>query len=108
MLHRSELGEHASKFPADRKGHVPEHHDHWSKMDFDHGAEDPNEAGISAEERERRIRFLDEQWWPRVIAQVHEERAKLAKLPGGTPIRRWRESVMTDTPVQHGFEPGEL
>jgi len=73
MIHKSELGEHAERFPADSAGHVPEQGDDWRGMSFEHGPHDPDEKGISDEERQRRIEHLDQEWWPNVIAQVNEE-----------------------------------
>jgi hypothetical protein len=103
MFHKSELGEHARRFPSDRNGNVPEHDDHWRDMEFEHGPNDPNEEGVSEEERKRRIKYLDEEWWPEVIARVNKEKEKLASLPGGNPIHRWREEVVKDEPQPHGF-----
>lgn len=110
MLHKSELGEHADRFPADRDGNVPEHGDSWSDLNFEHGPNDPHEEGISDEERARRMQFLDAEWWPQVIAQVNDEKQKLSQLPGGNPIRKWRENVIDDAMPrqQHGFEAGEI
>jgi len=108
MLHNSELGEHTDRFPCDRDGRVPEHGDHWSDMRFDHGPNDPDEAGIGDAERARRIEYLDKQWWPQVLARVHAEREKLDRLPGGNPIKRWREQVIKPPPEQHGFQVGEI
>jgi len=108
MFHRSELGDHAHKFPADRDGHVPEHHDHWRNMNFDHGEHDPHEPGISEEERQRRVAYLDHNWWPKIIAHVNDEKQKLAQSPQGMPIHRWRQQVMEEPPQQHGFEAGEM
>ena len=106
MLHISELGEHAHRFHAhaDKDGHVPEHGDHWTNMKFDQGANDPDEEGISEEERQRRIAHLDEQWWPNVIAKVNQEKETLSQLPGGNPIRKWRDAAMQEPPQAHGFE----
>jgi hypothetical protein len=104
MLHKSELGEHATRFPTDQDGHIPEHGDHWGDMKFDHGPNDPDEQGISDEERARRIEYLDKQWWPQVLADVNAEKGKLDGLPGGNPIKRWSEQVMHDPPEPHGFE----
>jgi hypothetical protein len=104
MLHISELGEHAHRFLADAKGNVPEPGDHWRHMEFDHGPHDPNESGITDEERNRRIAYLDEQWWPQVLEQVNREKDHLSQLPGGNPIKKWRDDVMQTPPNAKGFE----
>lgn len=110
MLHRSELGEHARHFPADQDGNVPEPGDHWSDLNFDHGPNDPLEAGISQEERARRTAWLNEHWWPSVIEQVNQEKHNLVRAHGINPIQRWREEVIdaAEPPVQHGFQAGDL
>lgn len=108
MLHKSELGEHAHRFPTDLDGQIPEHGDHWSDMHFEHGPHDPDEPGISAEERARRIEYLDTQWWPQILAQVQTEKEKLHQLPGGNPIKKWRDEVMREPPSPHGFEVEEI
>jgi hypothetical protein len=105
MLHHSKLGDLAKHFPKDRRGNVPDHRDHWSHMDFDHGEHDPDEPGISQEERERRIAYLDNQWWPKIIAQVNEQKKNLAGQPHETHIREWVEDVMKEPPEQKGYEP---
>ena len=106
MLHRSELGEHAGRFPTDQDGNVPEHGDHWGELNFEHGPNDPHENGISDEERARRMDYLNSEWWPKIIAQVNEEKNKLSRLPGGSPIRKWREQVIdaVEPRQPHGFE----
>ena len=107
MLHQSELGEHVDRFPADTDGNIPEHGDHWSDLNFDHGPNDPQEEGISDEERTRRKEYLDSEWWPKIIAQVNEQKKTLSQLPGGNPIHKWREAVIDDAEPteQHGFKP---
>jgi hypothetical protein len=106
MLHLSDLGEFAHRFHlhADKNGHVPEHGDHWKQMDYNHGANDPDEEGISDEERQRRTSYLDEQWWPNILSQVNQEKDTLSQLPGGNPIRKWRETAMNEPQQAHGFE----
>ena len=108
MLHESKFGDHAHKLPSDRDGNVPEAGDDWRNMNFDHGELDPHEEGISDDERARRMDQLDTQWWPQVIAQVNKQKEELGQLPGGSPIRKWREEVMRSPHLQHGFEPGEI
>ena len=110
MLHKKELGEHADQFPADQDGHVPEHGDHWSDLNFEHGPNDPHEDGISDEERARRTNYLDSEWWPKIIAQVNEQKESLSQLPGGNPIHKWREEVIdaAEPPQQHGYEADEI
>ena len=41
-----------------------------------------------------------------VIAQVNEQKESLSQLPGGNPIRKWRDEVIDDAkpPQQPGFE----
>ncbi len=104
MLHKSELGEHADRFPHDNNGHVPEQGDHWSDMAFDHGKNDPVAEGIDDAERARRTEYLDSEWWPTVLAKVGKERDALAQLPGGSPIKQWRDEVMQEPPTQHGYD----
>ena len=110
MLHKSELGEHADRFPADSEGNVPEHGDHWSNLNFDHGSNDPHEEGISDEARAQRMEYLDDEWWPKIIAQVNQEKETLSQLPGGNPIHKWRAEVIdaADPPRPHGYEAEEL
>ena len=110
MLHKSELGEHADRFPTDAEGIVPEEGDHWSDLTFEHGPHDPHEEGISDEERARRMEYLDNEWWPKIIAHVNEQKETLSQLPGGNPIHRWRRGVIDAAKPrqQHGFEAGEV
>ncbi len=105
MIHLSDLIEYAHWFlhHADQDGHVPEHGDHWSKMNYDHGEQDPDEPGISEAERQRRVAYLNETWWPDVIAHVNEQKEELSNLPGGNPIEKWREIAMRHPPNAHGF-----
>ncbi|MEQ8791604.1 MAG: hypothetical protein RIC55_35405 [Pirellulaceae bacterium] len=105
MLHHSKLGESARHFPQDRQGHIPDHRDHWSHMDFDHGEHDPEEPGISEEERARRVEYLDTVWWPKIIAQVNQQKKNVVDLPHDTFIRKWSQEVMEQPPEQEGFEP---
>lgn len=110
MLHKSKLAEHADKFPQDAQGNIPEAHDHWSAMQFAHGEHDPDEPGIDEAERARRTKYLDEQWWPQVIAQVEEERNNLLSLPAQSPIRQWAE-MARKKPAQEkatGFAVDEI
>jgi hypothetical protein len=105
MLHISELGEYVHRFlhHADKDGHVPEHGDHWRGMKFDHGEHDPHEEGISEQEQQRRMAYLDQEWWPNVIAQVNKEKAELTNLPGGNPIEKWRQIAEQHPRNAHGF-----
>lgn len=110
MFHHSKLEEHGKKFPQDAKGNVPEPHDHWSAMQFEHGEHDPEEPGIDEAEKARRTQYLDEQWWPQVIAQVEEERDNLLSLPKHSPIRKWAE-MTHKKPIQEkatGFAVDEI
>jgi len=101
MFHRNELGDHGHKFPADLDLQIPEPEDNWRQMKFDHGPNDPDEPGISAEEHQRRIEFLDKQWWPDLLAKVaaaHQE------LPEGSFIKRWQRTVQAPPTKTGGFE----
>jgi hypothetical protein len=104
MLHKSKLGEHAAHFPTDLDGHVPEPTDHWSAMNFEHGPHDPDEPGISEEEKARRVAYLDTEWWPSVLAHVEKGKSTLSALPGGNPIKHWRDVVMHEPKPAHGFQ----
>lgn len=110
MLHKSKLAEHAEKFPQDAAGNVPEPHDHWSAMQFEHGEHDPEASGIDEAERAKRTKYLDEHWWPQVIAQVETERDNLLALPAHSPIRQWAE-MTRKKPIQEkatGFAVDEI
>lgn len=104
MFHKSHIGEHGERFPADLKGHVPVHGDCWRRMHFDHGELDPEEPGISEEERARRITYLDKVWWPQVLEKVHAERLLLEAEHGPTFMERWDEVAHQGPPMPHGFE----
>ncbi len=104
MFHKSQLGEHAEGFPQDSAGYVPHTDDQWRQMKFDHGAMDPEEPGISAEERTRRLEHLDQVWWPGVLARVAEQHNRLVKEHGESYLHRWQR-IVSKTPDQpHGFE----
>jgi len=67
MYHKSNFGKFAPRGVCDLDGYVPEPADNWRDMRWDHGPDDPDEAGISAAERRDRIRHLDEEWWPSLV-----------------------------------------
>jgi hypothetical protein len=93
MIHLSQLMQHASLFPADRDGHVPEATDDWRKMHFDHGPLDPEEPGISAAEKQRRTEHLDKVWWPQVLRRVREQHESLKAQGHETPFKQWMDDV---------------
>jgi hypothetical protein len=105
MLHIKELGEFAHRFlhHADKDGHVPEEGDHWREMKFEHGENDPHEEGITEEERKRRIDYLDNEWWPNVIAQVNQEKEEIVNMPGETPIQKWSDMASKEPRHSSGF-----
>jgi hypothetical protein len=104
MFHKSELGHFGERFPHDLTGYVPTAGDCWRQMRFDHADMDPDEAGISAEERTHRVQHLDVVWWPRVLQQVHGERQRLEAEHGESFIEHWERVVNHATDVPHGFE----
>ena len=104
MFHKSKLGEHGHKFPHDLDGHVPHEGDDWRAMNFDHGAMDPDEDGISEEEKAKRIKYLDKEWWPKVIGWVNDQQAHLGRVHGKSFIQHWERVVNQPPPEQHGFE----
>jgi hypothetical protein len=93
MIHHSTLKEHAPRFPADGAGFVPEAADNWRQMQFDHKDQNPEEPGISAEERQRRLDYLDKQWWPQLLAQVRTEHEALVAEGHPSPFKSWIENV---------------
>ncbi len=104
MFKKHKLDTFPNKFPQDKEGHVPTHVDCWREMQFDHEDDDPNEEGISAEEKQRRIKHLDEVWWPRVLEKVAEEHQRLTDEHGESFIEYWQR-VVNETPnPPHGFE----
>ena len=106
MFHRSKLDEFGAKFPHDSKGHVPVHVDCWRKMQFDHADQDPNEEGISEEEKARRIEYLDKVWWPKIMEGVQNEHERLTSEHGESFMKSWATIANRSPNVQHGFEPG--
>ena len=106
MFHKSKLKKFGGNFPHDKQGHVPVHVDCWRKMEFDHADQDPDAEGISEEEKARRIEYLDKQWWPKILAEVQDEHARLIDEHGESFMQHW-DSVVNEPPhLQHGFEPG--
>jgi hypothetical protein len=93
MIHYSKLEVYALVFPQDREGNVPESTDDWRKMSFDHGPNDPEEPGISPEERQRRIDYLDNVWWPQVLGDVRQQHDELVKRGEPSPFSQWVERM---------------
>ena len=81
---------------------VPAPHDHWRDMQFEHDDMDPEEAGISADEKARRTKYLNDVWWPQITQQVEEEHQRLKREHGETFIERWHHLVDQPPDVQHG------
>ena len=56
------------------------------------------------------MEYLDNEWWPKIIAQVNEQKTSLSQLPGGSPIHKWRENVIDAAAPreQHGFEAEDI
>lgn len=106
MFHKSKLEKFKASFPHDSTGHVPVHVDCWRQMEFDHADQDPNEEGISAEEKTRRIEYLDKEWWPKVLAGVREEHERLTDEHGESFMQQWNKIVNAPQNLQQGFEPG--
>jgi len=104
MFHKSELGEHADKFVHDQGGHVPHEGDDWRDMNFDHGAMDPDEEGISEEEAARRTEYLDQVWWPRVIAWISDQQGHLTHVHGESFIRQWQHAIYQPAAAPSGFD----
>ena len=96
MFHRTQLGEYAEHFPQDLSGYVPVETDSWRQMQFEHTDMDPDEQGLSQEERARRLEYLDKVWWPRVLAEVHEQRLRLEQEHGESFIGFWQRIVNPD------------
>ncbi len=103
MIHKSELGRYGKHFPHDQMGYVPIDTDSWRQMRFDHAEMDPDEEGISAEERTRRLEYLDKVWWPRMLAGVHEHRLRLEKEHGHSFISRWEQAVRRQAESPHSI-----
>lgn len=99
MFHKSQLGEHAEHFFHDTAGYVPVDADSWRRMKFDHADRDPDEEGLSPEERARRLEYLDKVWWPRVLADVHEQRLRLEQEHGESFIQHWQRIVNPELPL---------
>lgn len=80
--------------------------DHWREMQFEHDDMDPQQDGLSAEERSRRTEYLNTVWWPSVLKRVHDERDRLAGLHGETFTEHWHRTVYTSPESEHGFGVG--
>jgi hypothetical protein len=106
MFHKSKLEKFDAKFPHDSTGHVPLNVKCWREMKFDHADQDPNEEGISEEEKARRLEYLDKVWWPKVLESVQEEHERLAEEHGEAYMKSWNVIANRSPDVQHGFEPG--
>ncbi|QDU99052.1 hypothetical protein [Lignipirellula cremea] len=104
MFHKAKLDEYAGAFPHDTTGHVPTETDSWRQMKFDHADQDPNEPGISPEEKERRLAYLDNEWWPSVLKSVHEEKSRLEQEHGESFMHHWHNLVNQAPPAPHGFQ----
>lgn len=92
----------AHRFPSDKAGFVPTHGDCWRNMQFDHQEDDPNEAGISEEEKARRTKHLDEVWWPAVLEKVADEKARLESEHGETFTQHWERTISQPPEPPHG------
>lgn len=106
MFHKSELAHFSEHFPQDATGYVPVHGDCWRQMQFDRADMDPDEEGISAEEKARRIEYLDSVWWPEVLKKVNKERERLEEEHGESFISRWHRAVNRRPNESHGFGVG--
>ncbi len=106
MFPKSELERFGGRFPHDLVGDVPVGGDCWRQMQFDHAEMDPNEEGISAEEKSRRVEYLDTVWWPKVLEKVHLERQRLEAEHGETFIQHWERVVNRKPHLPHGFGVG--
>ena len=103
MFHKSKLEQYEHNLPHDSKGHVPSHTDHWQQMEFEHTDKDPNEPGISAEEKAKRIEYLNTEWWRQALQQVEEERDRLHEQHGDTFMKHWGSLVHHSPESPHGF-----
>ena len=106
MFHKSKLDEYGHRFPHDQTGQVPVHGDHWREMQFDHAGMDPHEEGISVEEQSRRMEYLNNEWWPEVLQQVHNEKQRLEAEHGETFTHHWHDIVYQSPRTPHGFGIG--
>ena len=105
MFHKAKLEKYRGNFPHDSEGHVPVHIDCWRNMKFEHADQDPNEEGITAEEKARRIEYLDKVWWPKILERVQSEHERLANEHGESFMEHWDRIVNEPQHLQHGFEP---
>jgi hypothetical protein len=103
VFHKKHLGDHADQFPHDRDGFVPTDADTWRTMNFEQEGLDPDEQGISAEERAHRIEYLDRVWWPRILAEVHDQRLRLVREHGKSFMERWAHFTKEEPDKPHGF-----
>lgn len=106
MFHKSELAHFGDEFPHDATGYVPIHGDCWRQMQFERADMDPNEEGIAAEEKARRIEYLDTVWWPKVLARVNAERERLEAEHGESFISQWHRAVHHKPDQSHGVGLG--
>ena len=67
MIHKSNLGYFGKDIYSDLDGYIPQVGDDWREMNLDLSPDDPFVEGISAEERDERIKYLDNYWWPSVV-----------------------------------------
>ena len=108
MFHKSQLGHFDDQFPHDLTGYVPTEGDHWRQMQFDHADMDPDEKGISADEKARRIEYLNVVWWPEVLQRVHGERQRLEAEHGESFIEHWQRVVNRAPDTPHGFDASQV
>lgn len=106
MFHKSEFDHLGHEFPHDQNGFVPVHGDHWRDLQFEHDGMDPQEAGISDEERKRRTEFLNTVWWPEVLKRVQNEHRRLMQIHGETFTEHWHRTVYQSPDTEHGFGVG--
>ncbi len=103
MFHKSEMDQYGHQFPHDAKGYVPHATDHWRDMNFEHEGLDPYEEGISPEEHDQRVAYLNSTWWPEVLQRVDEERQRLEAEHGETFAKHWQHVLDMPTDNPHGF-----
>lgn len=107
MFHKSQMDQYDHQFPHDSKGFVPHPGDHWSDMSFEREGLDPYEEGISQEEHDRRVAYLNSTWWPEVLERVEEEKQRLLAEHGESFAKHWKQVLETPTSTLHGFGVGE-
>lgn len=106
MFHKSHMDSFNHQFPHDTQGFVPHPGDHWRDMNFEQEGLDPDEEGISVEEHDRRVAYLNSTWWPEVLKCVEEEKQRLETEHGETFIQHWKHVLEVPTSHPHGFGVG--